>query len=136
MLKARLPQNRITTPAPRLEEADYSHFEKFRSFDEKGEAIDLSLLLKDLRFSSEIEFGLEWVDILTNAIRRALIGNLRIEGWGGIAQTMIYRKEHYIAFVRLDGVSTAPQNPPYISVVRHFWKGGKSMITKHNLQQA
>src|ERR1035441_3327848 len=120
-------------PAPTLEGADYSHYDKFRYVEENGEeGTNLSLLLKDLRFSSEIEFGLELVDILTNAVRRALIGNLGIEGWGGIVRTMIHRKEHYIAFVRLDGVSESPEKPSYISVVRYFWPGRKSMVTDHN----
>ena len=76
------------------------------------------------------------MDILTNALRRSLIGNLPASGWKDIVRTMIHRKEHYITFVRLDGVSEPPTNPSYASVARHFWKGGRSMLTRHNLQIA
>jgi hypothetical protein len=121
-----------------LEGADYSHFEKFQHVDKDGgEYTDLSLLLKDLRFSSNNEFGLELVDILTNAVRRAFVGNLGIEGWGGIVQTMIHRKQHYITLIRLDGVSRPPDEQPYYAhVVRHFWSGGKQMLTRNNLRLA
>jgi hypothetical protein len=124
-------------PSPSLEGADYSHFDKFRSFGNDGEeGIELSLLLKDLRFSSDIEYGLEWVDVLTNAVRRAMVGNLGIEGGGGITRTMIHRREHYIALVRLDGFSQLRHEPAYSSVIRHFWSGGKSMLTKKNMRLA
>jgi hypothetical protein len=117
-------------PGARLEGADYAHYDRFRKVSEDGEeGIDLGLLMEDLRFSSNVEFGLEWIDILTNAIRRALIGNLGIRGWGGIVQTMIHRNQHYIEIVRLDGVSRSPVNPPYAEVVNHFRSGGKSMMT-------
>jgi hypothetical protein len=122
-------------PTAMLEGADYSHYDKFQHTRQDGEeGTNLSLLLEDLRFSSDIEFGLELVDILTNAVRRAIIGNLGIEGWGGIGRTMIHRKEHYIALVRLDGVSQQPDNPSYAAVINHFWSGGKSMLTRNNLR--
>lgn len=124
-------------PAAMLEGADYSYYDKFQHIGRVGEdGTNLSLLLKDLRFSSDIEFGLELVDILTNAVRRAMIGNLGIEGWEGIVRTMIHRKEHYIALVRLDGVSQSPDKPSYASVIDHFWSGGKPMLTRNNLRLA
>jgi hypothetical protein len=120
-----------------LEGADYSYYDKFRHVGQDGEdGTNLSLLLKDLRFSSDTEFGLELVDILTNAVRRAIIGNLGIEGWGGIVRTMIHRKEHYVALVRLDSVSQSPNNPSYASIINHFWSGGKPMLTRNNLRLA
>ena len=124
-------------PGARLEGADYSYYDRFRKFGEEGEdGIDLKMLMEDLRFSSDVEFGLEWIDILTNAVRRALIGNLKISGWGGIVQTMIHRKQHYIEIVRLDGVSEPLINPPYADVVNYFRRGGKSMMTDHFLRIA
>jgi hypothetical protein len=124
-------------PGERLECADYSHFDRFRESNDEGEeGTSLTLLMKDLRFSSGIEFGLEWADILTNAVRRALIGNLEIEGWSGIVKTMIHRNQHYIEFIRLDGVSKSLIDPPYKRVVDHFWHGGRPMLTKHTLRQA
>jgi hypothetical protein len=123
-------------PCPRLEGADYSYFDRFRCVNEGEEGIDLSLLLSGLQFITTIEFGLEWVDILTNAVRRALVGNLGVQGWHGIVKTMIHRKQHYIEIIRLDGVSRPPENPAYANVIEHFWTGGKLMMTKHLLQTA
>lgn len=45
--------------------------------------LDLRAVFSDLRFSSANEMGLELVDILTNGVRRALLGNLQPEGWLG-----------------------------------------------------
>jgi hypothetical protein len=130
-------------PSGRLEGADYSYYDRYRSADEKGEGIDLGLLMRNLRFSSTIEFGLEWVDVLTNAVRRALIGNLEIKGWDGIVGTMIHRKQHYLEFVQLDEArardansSYAVVHPPYARVVNHFRSGGRPMLTKHMLRMA
>jgi hypothetical protein len=124
-------------PGARLEGADYSHYDQFTTVNELGEeGTDLALLMKDLRFSSDIEFGLEWVDVLTNAIRRALTGNLGIKGWSGIVKTMVHRRQHYIEIVRLEGVSRPEVSPSYANVIEHFWRGGKSMVTKHLLRIA
>ena len=77
-------------PAPYLEGADYSHFARFDgAAGVSGESgVDLNLLLANLRFSFLSEAGLELVDILVNAIRRALVGNLARKGWGGIPGLM------------------------------------------------
>ena len=61
-------------PAPVMEGADYSFYDRFHGSDGASEGIDLSLLLADLRFSSAVEPELELVDIVVNATRRALIG--------------------------------------------------------------
>lgn len=124
-------------PGWRLEGADYSYFDRFRELSVQGEeGTNLGLLLQDLRFCSDTQFGLEWVDILTNAVRRALIGNLQIGGWREIVRTMIHRPQHYIELVRLEGVSCALSDPPYADVVNHFRKGGKSMMTNQFLRIA
>jgi hypothetical protein len=55
-------------PAPMLPEgfhADYSHYEKFSSEDDKGEkGTSLKLLLKDLQFCSDVQYGIEFVDTM------------------------------------------------------------------------
>ena len=78
-------------PAPVLEGADYSFYERFRETDgEISKGINLSQLLADLKFSSAIVPGLELVDIVVNATRRALTGNLGETGWSGIPKLMIF----------------------------------------------
>lgn len=122
-------------PGARLEGADYSYYDRFTVVNEFGEeGTDLALLMEDLKFSTEVVFGLEWIDVLTNAIRRALIGNLQVEGWKGIPRLMIHRKQHYIEFVCLEGVSTEINNAPYNRVVSHFWRDGRPMVTEHLLR--
>jgi hypothetical protein len=124
-------------PGSRLIGADYSHYDRFRMRAVDGEeGTDMALLLEDLRFCSNVEFGLEWIDVLTNAIRRALTGSLGMEGWGGIARTMIHRPQHYIEVARLDGYSRPLLNPPYADVINRFRTGGKSMMTDHFLRIA
>jgi len=77
-------------PSFRAEGVDYSHFERFQATPEDGaeHAISLKLLLKDLRFSDLAEPGLELIDILVTATRRALVGNLQLPGWNNIRRLM------------------------------------------------
>jgi hypothetical protein len=49
-----------------------------------------------IEFSPATSYGLEIVDVLTNAVRRALKGRLGQEGWGGISRLMIHRHPPYI----------------------------------------
>jgi hypothetical protein len=114
-------------PRPELIGADYSYFSRFDAKD--GEGTDLSLLLADLRFSSNIEPGLEWIDVLVNAVRRALVGNLRIEGWHDIRRLMIHRQDQYINLMLLAGAGEEPSNPAYSDVVKHFRTDGKNMLS-------
>ena len=67
-----------------------------------GEYFSLNLVLKeDFRFSSAPEFGLEAADILVNAIRRSLAGNLGRQGWLPIRELMVHRTEHYIRLISM-----------------------------------
>jgi hypothetical protein len=127
-----------------LEGADYAEFSaKFeretpqylREFgfgDERS--IDIKkLMTESFRFSSSIEPGLELVDIVTNATRRALHGNLRQEGWRDIPRLMMHRGEQYIKLVRLSQSSPYPSSPPYAKVLLHgFAHIGRPMIPPSN----
>lgn len=120
--------------------ADYSYFERFNMKqldylkthlpkDHKDEATDLKKLLNEsFRFSPDNSCGLELCDVLTNAVRRALIGNLGISGWGKIRRLMVNTKQQYIHVLRTKSADIDPQNAPYLPVMRHFRKYGKSMI--------
>jgi hypothetical protein len=92
-------------------------------------AVNLRLLMKEsFRFSSDPEPGLELVDIVTNATRRALIGNLGRSGWAGIPKLMIHSRDtQYIKLIALSDVEDAGR--PYSKVMtRDFWRGGRSML--------
>jgi hypothetical protein len=118
-------------PAPRLEGADYSFYERFTGKIDGGpeEGTDTSLLLADLRFSSAVEPGLELVDIVVNATRRALVGALGEADWRGIPRLMIHRKEPYIKFISLREGADIIRHPPYGQIVRQFFSsGGRLML--------
>jgi hypothetical protein len=114
--------------------ADYSFYDKFNLLDEKEKGTSLKLLLRDLRFSSKAEPGLEFVDILTNAVRRALSGNLKKEGWQNIHRLMIHRNEPYISFVVFHEGTDVVHAAPYTNIVHEgFSRDGRLMLTKRNM---
>ena len=117
-------------PAPVLEGSDYSFFEHFRGSDGvASHGIDLKRLLADLHFSSAAEMGLELVDIVVNATRRALAGNLGEIGWRAIPSLMVHRSEPYIKFIALGEGIDPIRRPAYAQIVRQsFSTGGKLML--------
>jgi uncharacterized protein DUF3800 len=123
-------------PALWLPVGDYSFYNKsYAKIDDDGEeGSDLKLLLKDIRFSAESEPGLEFIDILSNAIRRTLTGNLQKEGWQSIRRTMVHRNEDaYIQFVLFRDGEDIVQHAAYEKIVHDgFISGGKLMLTPRN----
>jgi hypothetical protein len=119
-------------PRPVLDEADYSYFNRFdgrNPITGDVEGTDNALLLADLRFSTASEPGLELVDIVTSATRRALMGNLAAPGWQNIPRLMIHRKEPYINFVVWGEGPDRLHQAAYGRVVEnHFSSGGKLML--------
>jgi hypothetical protein len=131
-----LQSRSLTDPFATLEGADYSHFERFRGkfsdymkvhFKADDEGIDDGMIMEEnLRFSSVGEPGLEIVDILSNAIRRAMSGRLEVAGWKDIRRLMVHRREPYIQLVALRDAAVPSS---YEGVVRHFTGGGKVMLS-------
>jgi hypothetical protein len=123
-------------PSPHLFCGDYSHYD--RSYATKGdneeEGTDLGRLLKEIQFSAKNETGLEFVDILTNAIRRTLTGNLQQKGWQNIHKAMVHRNgDAYIQFVLFGADQDVVRDAKYAKVVAQgFRQGGKSMLTPSN----
>lgn len=129
----------IKRPSPHFEGGDYSFFDKsYGTEDEKGPGTDLKLLLKDISFVSEPICGLEFIDILSNAVRRALTGNLKEDGWQHIRRLMVHRNESpYIQFIMFSEGSDEIRNAEYgVTVRKGFSSGGKSMLTPSNLAKA
>jgi hypothetical protein len=125
----------------RVEGGDYRFHERYRVADigcykrqfvknpTSGEFFDLKMLLKeDFRFSAEPEFGLEVVDILTNAIRRSLNGNLSRAGWSLIPEIMIHRRSHYITLAHLTDNSIGKVRASWMRVLNDFRTSGRSLI--------
>lgn len=97
---------------------------------------DLRLLLKEsFRFSSDPEPGLELADIVTNCARRALMGNLRSDGWIGLPRLMIHQSEQYLPLVSLSRREKRPRQP-YDATLTRFRSGGRSMLTPAVLSEA
>lgn len=133
----------LREPMAHLAEGDYRYFERYNSQDglpaylieaakltltgDEPKPLDIRAVFSDLRFSSANEMGLELVDILTNGVRRAMLGNLQPEGWLPIRSMMIHRAQQYIGLVSMNG---APEyEMSYSPVLRQFMKGGRSMVT-------
>jgi len=95
-------------------------------------------LLSDIRFSSQSEPGLEFVDILTNAVRRMLTGNLQKEGWKNIHRLMIHRQdETYISFILFGEDKEITRRASYARRVHEgFVNGGRLMMTRRNKEIA
>lgn len=129
-----------------LTEGDYSHFARYDmavpkylkpylSDSTAKSGINIGKLLGErFRFSSTAEPGLELIDILANATRRALNGNLQVNGWRNIPRTMIHRGTHYINLLCL-GEPPPQRTYPYMKVLNHFRRNGKDMLIAHHLRQ-
>lgn len=127
-------------PLLRVKEGDYSFQEKFRTEPyeyllqfmgdrEIGDFFDLRPVLSDdFKFSSGAEPGLEAADIIANAIRRALNGNLKKFGWSAIPTLMIHRRDHYLRFMTVAATERGRPPLPYANVIDAFRSGGRSMF--------
>jgi hypothetical protein len=125
-----------------IEGGDYRFEEKFRTTPSEWKRqfttssdrrrphyLDIGAILKtDFRFSADAEIGLEIADIMANATRRALAGNLTSKGYLPIRQFMIHRPQHYITCIALHGREISPPKP-YGPVLRAFSEGGRSLLT-------
>ena len=109
---------------------------RFAKDSQKDEFYDLRMVMTDdLRFSSDPEFGLEAVDIVTNTIRRSLSGNFSRAGWMAIPQLMIHRDSHYIKLISLSRKSASLNRIPYAKVMDDFRHGGRAMFPERYFEQ-
>lgn len=108
---------------------------QFVKDSENGEFCDLRLVMtEDFRFSSDTEYGLEAVDVLTNTIRRSMSGNFSRAGWLSIQKLMIHINTQYIRLIHLAGDLQIPKNFPYNHVLSDFRSGGRSILPKKILE--
>ena len=109
---------------------------RFVNDSQSGKFFDLRMLMtEDFRFSSDPEFGLEAVDIVTNTIRRSLSGNFARAGWMAIPQLMIQRASHCIRLISLSRESASAQRLPYAKVMDDFRRGGRAMFPKRYFEE-
>ncbi len=132
----------LERPGAMLPGGDYRHFRRF-IFDELpaylrdvaplgdrtyGAGVDLQLMYgESFRFSSEPEPGLELVDIVTNALRRALVGNLGESGWLPLRRLMVHSSDVYVSRVGLIANDDRSLALPLRRVLNRFREGGRIM---------
>lgn len=112
---------------------DYSYFDKLTAirtppYNDGG--IQLKKVFSNFRFEGNITFGIELVDILTNSVRRALIGNLNQDGWGNISTLIIKEQKEssvrFLTFSQKDDLAL-----PYLEELSIWNRTGKSMFLKN-----
>lgn len=133
-------------PFWRLNSGDYSYFQPYvKETPEHLKSIlhnplentvldTRQIITENFRFSSEPEIGLELVDILTNATRRALVGNLGYKGWCDIPQLMIQQRDYCIKLAFLENEKMTGIYP-YNNVLHHFNTKGKVMLTRDRINE-
>ena len=89
--------------------------------------LTLASAYNDIEFSAAALPGLEVVNVLTNAVRRGLTGNLGERGWRGIGGVMIDRPTptyvHAVGF----GHESRPVSDQALPVLRRLGQGGRPM---------
>ena len=149
----------LSNPLPYLKGGDYSwfnrnyalnikkapeHLQPFRSKerqDKQFDAFDIKKVLSEHRSfeSSQKNLGLQLVDIIVNAIRRALHGNLQISGWGALGKLMVSPEKgnNAVQMIALHN-ELIPKLMPYGDIISHFDKLSKYIINEEffkNLEQ-
>lgn len=135
----------LVKPGAMLPGGDYRHFQRFL-FDElpeylkdiapptdrsRGAGVNLQMMYgESFTFSSDPLPGLELVDIVTNALRRGLIGNLGEPGWLPIRALMIHRSDVYVQALGFGSDDEQKVTKPLARVLNQFREGGRIMSTR------
>jgi len=123
---------------------DYSHLARFeteadpfiraRANWKEGDPapLDLGVVMKEsFTFAVDAASGLELVDIITNATRRAFRGHLQKQGWQRIPQLMVHRpKRHYLSMLSLQDDPEPNRVYPYADVLEAFRHDGRLLLPK------
>lgn len=130
-----LQTHSINHPMAMMNFASYRYFQRFQSempeympAELRGEpATDLRLLLtENFRFSSAVEPGLELVDIVTNALRRALKGNVGKVVWDSIRELIVHRAEGNLGLYTVGAARTVKRADA--EALAYFQHGGRLMF--------
>jgi len=86
------------------------------------------ILMEDFRFTSDVTPGLELVDVLVNAVRRALNGRLQPEGFASISSLMMDRRQS-LHLLTLTKANLRRAAAPYDKIIlKYFKRGGRSIL--------
>jgi len=134
----------LSSPAPRMIGADYSAFERYCGTMPQAPEhlrdqiprpnlplsyVDIDALLADLKFSASHRLaGIQIVDMLGAAIRRACNGMLQERGWKGLGRLMATprRGEDCVRFVTLEDASC--EGLPYSPIVKSWNRETRRLI--------
>ena len=134
----------LSKPLAQLDGADYSAFERFLgelplppehlrphvgSPNEAFAYMDIDAMLADLKFCNSERFaGVQAVDMLASAVRRACNGTIQPKGWKGIGRLMPRpeRGTHAVRFLELE--DSEPRDVSYAKYVREWDRETKRMI--------
>ena len=144
-----LQSRTLSRPIQSLPVGDYSFMKRFeipltpflrqhrRSKDNGAPAMNFAMILGEhWMFSKDPEPGIELVDIITNATRRALIGHLGRSGYRDIPTLMIHRNPPpYIKLVSLLDAPLAPRGYDYSAVLQEFGQRGRNMSTRKTVSR-
>jgi hypothetical protein len=123
----------------KLEDGDYTYFDRTFEMDTpewfkeatgetESRCTDLGNILRNFAFDPGINYGLELVDVLTNATCRALRGNLGEEGWQYISKLIPkLRDKHRVQMVSFTEPD-AGAKIPYTETIRKFDRYGRRLL--------
>lgn len=142
----------FTIPAPH---GDYSFFERFYTDDEntpthlkpfiasqpyRAGGLDFRSIMREhfVFEDSKQSLGLQLVDVIANAVRRACNGKLRRKGWKNLGSLIVSRKGYPIDIVYLTtepkilGQGMVDRGCPYANVILELQQKAKSIWTPEN----
>lgn len=91
---------------------------------------DLRKVFSNFNFMSDYNYGLELVDIVTNTLRRALMGNLQESGWHNLPEIIIRRQDQLsIPIILFSDGEDVIRHAPYQRIYNKLNPGRKSMLT-------
>ena len=145
----------LSSPVMLLKGADYSAFQGFigvlpkvpeylsKVVTDKGpfDYVDIGKLLETVHFKeSREEPGLQLIDILCNALRRSMNGNLKREGWETLGCLMVgpERGKNVVHMIDLTATSSwviKKGQAPYTAVVELTDKTANPMLSKKYLEE-
>ena len=151
-----LERRSIRRPFAQLVGGDYSYFERFLlTFDtapahirndladpnSRFEAMDIkTIMTESFKFAdSKQDLGLQLVDIIANATRRAFNGKLRKEGWENLGSLFVKTKPQtlrlvYLADPRMPRNQPMTISSPFATVVEELERKAKPMLLTHPRQ--
>ena len=155
MIRPSLMSKSFEEPLAMLKGADYSAFQEYRGVlpkipdylrgvlkdKEPFEYTNIGKILGGVQFAnSDEELGIQLVDILCNALRRAMNGNLQRQGWETLGCLMVGAPKGHNVIRMVDLTATSSwviqrEQVPYSAVAKITDKIAKPMLSAEYLRE-